>query len=198
VVATVGYRLAPEHPYPACLLDAETAIRWLVAPDGGRDRFAIDVSRVAIGGTSSGGLVSLVAAMKCAAAEEGKEGVAFVFQLLVCPVVDNTTTADSPHWRVVGAASPSLTPPRMIWYRRLWLPEWTPESAGALDWDASPSLAPAEAVARLPPTWLAIPEFDLLSAEGLAFAERMRQEGVSVTTKVYPGCPHDLIELPGE
>ena len=196
VVATVDYRLAPEHPYPACLNDGAAALRWLsdTSPGGGGQRFAIETSRIAIGGTSSGGLISLVTAMGGGGTDEAQPVTPLVFQLLVCPIVDNTATEASPGWQA-GLASPWLTPSRMLWFRRLWLPGWTP--AAPLEWPASPNLAPDSALARLPPTWMAIPQRDLLAPEGLELAGRIRAAGVAVTTVVYEGCPHPLITLPG-
>ena len=117
------------------------------------------------------------------------------FQLLVCPVIDNTATEDSLNWKS-GLESPWLTPSRMLWFRRLWIPDWTPDWKPD-NWIASPNFAPPEVLARMPPTWMAIPECDLLAAEGLALAERMRVAGVDVKTVVYEGCPHPLITLPG-
>jgi acetyl esterase/lipase len=51
IVVTVDYRLAPEHPYPAAAEDAIEALVWLMneAPK----YYAIDVARVAVGGTEA-------------------------------------------------------------------------------------------------------------------------------------------------
>jgi len=189
----VAYRLAPEHPYPACLSDAASALEWFSnpSPSGGSARFAVDVARIAIGGASSGGLISVVTAL---GGVSPPPKVDLVFQLLVCPVLDNTATEDSPVWRA-GLASPWLTPSRMLWFRRLWLPDWVP--GAPLGWPASPTLAPDEALVRSPPTWMGLAGCDLLAPEALALAERMRGCGAGVTTVVYEGCPHPLLTLPG-
>jgi acetyl esterase/lipase len=51
-VLNVGYRLAPEHPFPAALEDATTAYRWLL--DSG-----VEPGRVVIAGDSAGGGLTL-------------------------------------------------------------------------------------------------------------------------------------------
>ena len=52
VVVTVEYRLAPEHPYPAAAEDAVEALQWVMQEGTNPATFNIDISRVAIGGTS--------------------------------------------------------------------------------------------------------------------------------------------------
>lgn len=56
---SINYRLAPKHPYPACVEDVETAIRWVKAHAA---EYRIDPARIALAGESAGGhLVALVA-----------------------------------------------------------------------------------------------------------------------------------------
>jgi acetyl esterase/lipase len=79
VVASVEYRLAPEHPYPAALDDCAAALNWLTGqPD-------VDSSRVAIGGASAGG--GLTAALALRVRDE--EMTRPVLQLLVYPMLDD-------------------------------------------------------------------------------------------------------------
>ena len=52
IVATVDYRLAPEHPFPAASDDAMEALRFILSPEA-CDKFGIDVERIAVGGTSA-------------------------------------------------------------------------------------------------------------------------------------------------
>ncbi|PTX98507.1 alpha/beta hydrolase [Opitutus sp. ER46] len=56
---SINYRLAPKHPYPACIEDVETAIRWVKAHAA---EFHVDPKRIAIAGESAGAhLVALAA-----------------------------------------------------------------------------------------------------------------------------------------
>jgi acetyl esterase/lipase len=79
VVASVEYRVAPEHPFPAALDDCESALKWLAGqPD-------VDPSRIAIGGASAGG--GLTAALALRLRDQGKKRP--VMQLLTYPMLDD-------------------------------------------------------------------------------------------------------------
>src|SRR5262245_6263289 len=79
VVASIGYRLAPEHPFPAAPEDVRAAVRWLAAH---AEELGADPERLAIGGDSAGGNLAAVTARRLR--DEG--GPALRFQLLVYPV----------------------------------------------------------------------------------------------------------------
>ncbi|MDT5146819.1 MAG: hypothetical protein QOC58_1464, partial [Mycobacterium sp.] len=82
-VASVDYRLAPEHPYPAPLEDCYSALTWLAGLP------SVDPKRVAIGGASAGG--GLAAALALLARDRG--AVAPAFQLLAYPMLDDRSSA---------------------------------------------------------------------------------------------------------
>ena len=65
-VVSVGYRLAPEHPFPAALDDVCTVVSWLVAHSA---TLGIAAGRLAVGGQSAGG--NLAAATALRLKEEG-------------------------------------------------------------------------------------------------------------------------------
>jgi len=88
VVASIEYRLAPEHPFPAGLEDCWAALRWCVDH---ADDLRVDPDRLAIGGDSAGG--NLAAACTVLARDAG--GPPLRFQLLVYPVVDFDATTRS-------------------------------------------------------------------------------------------------------
>ena len=86
-VVAVDYRLAPEHRFPAAILDAVAALEWVAGHAG---QFAIDPVRLAVAGDSAGGNLAAVAAQQARAA-----GPAVRFQLLIYPVVDTRTDTGS-------------------------------------------------------------------------------------------------------
>jgi alpha-L-fucosidase 2 len=58
---SINYRLAPKHPYPACIDDVETAIRWVKAHAAA---YHVDPRRIAIAGESAGGHLVALAAVR--------------------------------------------------------------------------------------------------------------------------------------
>jgi acetyl esterase len=78
VVVSVQYRLAPEHPFPAAVQDARTAVAWALGHGAGQ--LGYDAGRVAVGGDSAGGNLAASAALGAGASVRG--------QLLVYPALD--------------------------------------------------------------------------------------------------------------
>jgi len=188
VVISVDYRLAPENPYPAAVEDAIEYLDWVV--QNGKHELNINTSRIAVGGSSSGGNLATILALKAASRTPP---VPLVFQLLVVPVTDNTaSTAPGGLW-AANQHTPWLGPDRMMWFRRNYLPheaDWT-------KWDASPIFAPHELLEKVPRAWIAVAELDILMEEGVRYGERMRAEGVEVETRVYQGAPHPIMAMDG-
>jgi acetyl esterase len=165
-VLAVEYRLAPEHPFPAPLEDCLTAARWASEQD---------FASVSVGGDSAGG--NLAAAVALVFRVEGR---ALACQLLVYPALD------------AGASSPSydsnahgfgLETDDMRWY-------WE-QYAGCHPQD-DPLLSPCAAtdLAGLAPAIVATAEYDVLRDEGDRYAERLRDAGVPVWHRCYPGLTH--------
>lgn len=113
------------------------------------------------------------------------------FQLLICPVIDNTASTSS-IWKDSQYA-PWLTPSRMTWYRQ----HYFPNPIDTKRWDASPCFAPQEVVSQSPKTFLAVAECDLLAPEALRYAEQLRQNGVPTELHVYKGATHSILVLAG-
>ncbi|KAL8308932.1 hypothetical protein RB593_006981 [Gaeumannomyces tritici] len=191
VVASIGYRLAPEHKYPASIEDSVAALRWLLSPEDGVAKLGLDRTRFALGGASAGALLAVSAALHCA--QDADPDVRPSLQVLIVPVVDNTAQPNGERWSVNGPTAPGLTPTRMLWYRNMWLNS----PADALNWDASVDRAPPELIARLPPSFVAIADQDLLAPEGEQFADLMAAAGVPVEKKIYKGCTHALLAYSG-
>lgn len=118
--------------------------------------------------------------------------IPLILQLLIVPVIDNTATVATA-WST-RIHTPWLTPARMTWYRNMYLTN----SKDALNWDASPNLAPAELLAKTPKTWVGIAEQDLLAPEAAAFADQLRTAGVDVDVQYYPGMTHTILAMNGK
>lgn len=165
-VASVEYRLAPEHPYPAPLEDCYSALAWLA------DLPAVDRNRVAIAGASAGG--GLAAALALLARDRGE--VHPVFQVLAYPMLDDRSSATP--------ASPN---------HRLWSTRSNHFGWSAYLGDADPRVAvPArrDDLAGLPPAWIGVGTHDLFHDEDLAYAGRLIDAGVPCHVEVVPGAFH--------
>lgn len=166
-VASVDYRLAPEHPYPTPLEDCYRVLGWLAKLPW------VDPDRIAIGGASAGG--GLAAALAFLARDRGE--VAPVLQLLSYPMLDDRTVApdlDRRGFRLWNAGSN-----RFGWTCYLG--------------DADPGIAvPArrQDLADLPPAWIGVGTLDLFHDEDLAYAARLDAAGVPCETHVTPGGFH--------
>jgi acetyl esterase/lipase len=194
VVVTVGYRLAPEHPFPAAFEDSVEALKWLCSDEGATE-LAIDPTSIAIGGTSAGAQLAASVSLQAAILTPPFK---IAFQLLVVPVIDNTATV-STVWAAKKNA-PWLTPARMTWYRRMYFVD----EKSAEMWEASPNKAPASLLAQSPRTWIAVAEQDLLAPEALLFAEQLDEAWKSaghddkeVVLKSYEGSTHSILAMSG-
>ena len=180
-VASVDYRLAPEHKFPAAVEDAVAATRW-VAHEA--EALALDPGRIAVGGDSAGGNLAAVVAL--AARDEG--GPKLAMQVLIYPATD--MAADTPsHGEFADGYI--LTRDAILWSRGNYLR--SPDDVA--DWRASPLRARDHS--RLPPAYVVTCGFDPLRDEGRAYAERLRAAGVPVTYECFEGMVHGFVTMGG-
>jgi len=187
----VNYRLAPEHKYPIAVEDAVESLQWVIK--NGKTELNIDTSKIAVGGSSSGGNLATILALKAAEPTFNPPlSAPLVFQLLVVPVTDNTAT-DGPGglWEE-NKHTPWLSPGRMNWFKENYLPnkeDWT-------EWDASPVFASKDLLAKTPNAWLGLAELDILKNEGVQYAEKLKEAGVKeVEIVLYKGGPHPIMAM---
>jgi acetyl esterase/lipase len=176
VVVSVDYRLAPEHPFPDGVEDCYAGLLWTHANAA---ELGIDTSRLAITGGSAGG--ALAAAVALMARDRG--GPAIIFQALNIPVTDDRLVTwssqqfvDVPMFNRPGAEN--------MWLSYL--------GAGYEDRETSPYAAPnrADDLSNLPPAYMQTMELDPLRDEGIDYAKRLMEAGVSVELHCYPGTFH--------
>ncbi|WP_145926546.1 alpha/beta hydrolase [Amycolatopsis orientalis] len=180
VVISVGYRRAPEHPYPAALDDVYAVLTW-VAENAAE--LGIDPERIAVGGHSAG--ANLAAAVALRARDE--QGPAIRFQVLNEPGLDDRLET----W---SARNFTDTP----WlYRDKVARSWTYYLGST---PATQYAAPARAtdLSGLPPAYIASAEFDPNRDECIAYALRLLQAGVSVELHQWPGTFHGSGAVPAE
>jgi acetyl esterase len=178
-VVAVGYRLAPEHRFPAAVEDCYAATCWVAehACELGLDR-----QRVAVGGGSAGGNLAAVVALL--APERG--GPRLVYQLLVYPVTVHL--ADTRSMKECG--DPYFLDARSV----AWC--WSHYLARASD-GASPLASPLRApdVSRVPPALVITAENDPVRDEGELYAARLAAAGVRVEHTRYRAMPHGFFAI---
>jgi acetyl esterase len=172
-VICVGYRLAPEHRFPAPLEDCWDALSWAA-----RQRPSVPLL---VGGDSAGGNLAAV----CVLRARDRGGPALALQVLVYPVTDHDMTTAS--YAEHGADA-------LIGRREMeWFWDHYVDTAQRANPEVSPLRAPD--VSNLPPAIMAIAEYDPLRDDGIAYAERLRAAGTEVTLRRYDDVFHGFFSM---
>ena len=180
-VASVDYRLAPEHPFPAAVEDCWAAFAAIA---GDPKPWDADPRRIAVGGDSAGGNLAAVVAQLAKA----RKALAPCFQLLIYPAVDMAGAYGS----IERFGKGYLLTKAMI---DAFMGHYTPEAAMRRDPRASPALT--RDLAGLPPAFVQTAGFDPLQDEGGAYARALAAAGVAAEHRHYPGLVHGYLQLAG-
>ena len=173
---SVGYRLAPEHPYPAQINDAYAGLLWAAEH---ADELGIDLERIVVIGISAGGGLSAALALTV----RDKGGPRLLGQLLMCPMLDDRN----------DSASAVQMDGVDVWNRSFngfgWSALLGDVQGGA---DVPQYAAPARAtdLTGLPPAFLDVGSAECLRDEVLAYANRIWQVGGKAELHVWPGGIH--------
>ena len=178
IVASVDYRLAPEHRFPAAVDDAIAATEWI---SNNALSLGIDAARLLVGGDSAGGNLAAVVSINARAA-----GPKIAGQVLIYPATDFAMTHPS---HSEPETSALLTHSAIRWFRDHYLNGAT----GIDDWRASP--ARAENLVGLPPAFVLTAGADPLRDEGDEFGKRLKDAGVPVMHRTYHGQFHGFITM---
>ena len=179
VVISVGYRLAPEHRFPAAASDAVDSSAWAVGNAGG---FGI-TRGIAVAGDSAGGNLAAVAALKCR-----DRGLALKAQVLLFPPISYDVASRS---SIEYAESFYLTRKQQEWFGAQYLSR----REDVFD----PRFSPIQSsdFGGLPPSLVLTAEYDPLRDQGEAYADTLAKSGVAVTSLRVRGVTHGFIGLPG-
>ncbi|MBU1439381.1 MAG: alpha/beta hydrolase [Gammaproteobacteria bacterium] len=178
VAVYVDYTPSPEAKYPTAINQAYAATQWVAAHGA---EINVDGQRLAVAGNSVGGNMAAVVALKAKAAGTPN----LKFQLLLWPVTDaNFDNASYQHFQQGYFLSRNM----MRWF---W-DSYTTNPAERSDIYASPLRASVEQLKGLPPALVQTAELDVLRDEGEAYAVKLNQAGVKVTSVRYNGMIHDF------
>jgi acetyl esterase len=177
-VLSVDYRLAPEHPYPAALIDATAATRWAFEH---ASSLGCAPTRLAIGGDSAGANLATVVAQLGA--------VPLRYQLLIYPVTDaRQNTASYTEF----ADGPFLSRASMSWF----IDHYLAGPAGSVDDPrVSPLLASLEALRNVPPGLVITAGHDPLRDEGERYADLLNDVGIPTSLTRYDGMIHGFASM---
>jgi acetyl esterase len=182
-VLAVGYRLAPEHPFPAGFDDVWAAVEWSAARFG----------RVGVAGDSSGGNLAAAAALKAR-----DRGIPIAVQVLIYPVLESHM--NTPFKRAFRTRYASfldqpefgaVTFDRISYIWDTYLPD--------LSWRDCPYVSPlrASSLRGVAPAVIITAEHDILRREAEQYAQRLRDEGVKVAHRNYEGQVHGFFQMRG-
>jgi acetyl esterase len=180
LIASPECRLAPEHPFPAAVDDALAAARWLAAAAPAR---GASPAPPAVAGDSSGGNLAAIVAH-----ERTRAGVPPSFQVLIYPMLDATASSASYEEFAEGYGFSSE---KSRWYFDQYLPPGVDRRALRV----SPLFD--RDVGGLPPTLIVTAACDPLRDDGEHHATALREAGVPVELRRYPGMIHGFFQMTG-
>jgi acetyl esterase/lipase len=175
VVASVEYRLAPTHVYPAATDDCYAGLQWFA---GNATNLGVDPARIAVAGASAGGGLAAATVLQA----RDRRGPTIAYQLLIRPMLDDRN--------ITGSSREFTGIPG--WSREMNMAGWSAYLGGLSNSEVPPYAAPARAtdLSALPPTMIQAGELEVLRDEAIDYGTRLLQAGVSTELHVYPGVYH--------
>lgn len=176
-IASVDYRLAPEHKFPTAVNDMLAATRWVA--DRRAELAGADVP-LFVAGDSAGANLGTVATRKLH--EAGSCSIAG--NILVYPCTD------SPDAVSLERFEPPFLGTREV---RHFLGQYLPDAASA----KHPDFAPlhADNLGVLPPTFMITAEHDILTEQAEEYGRRLADAGVDLRISRHPGMIHGFATL---
>jgi epsilon-lactone hydrolase len=171
------YRLAPDHPFPAAVKDAEASYRGLVSRK---------IKKIALTGDSAGGNLALVL-LSIATAQAGSAGIAPVGAVVLSPVTDLALTGESFETR--AEADPYVVRSQAAGLVRGYLGESDPRN---------PLVSPLYGdLAGLPPVRVHVGDDEVLLDDSRRYVDRAVAAGVDAKLDVWMGMPHGFVNSVG-
>ena len=199
-VIDINYRLVPEYPFPIGIIDALSAVKYIV---GNPKIFSIDTTRMTLGGESTGGTIALILnhLLRDAGMGDVIKGVV-VGTPSISDLKKIATAQQSPYPSMQEAEfAPLLNWPQLKWFETL---KWMSLSAGHgisrkdvqkdVSWFIDPLSAP-NFKDLAPLTWIGTAEIDPLRDEGEAYAKKLRDHGNNVVVRRFLGVPHPFMHM---
>lgn len=171
-IASIDYRKAPEHPYPAAPEDCYAGVSWVFA---NAQSLGMDPTNIGLMGASAGGGLALAVALML----RDRQGPSLKYLLPIYPMIDDRHETTSSN-EVVDIG---------IWDRAGSIEAWNWYLGGA-EADSYAAPARAENLSKLPPTYIDVGDLDLFRDENITIVQRLSAAGVSVEFHLWPGAYH--------
>lgn len=194
VVISVDYRLAPEHPFPAGLVDCFDSVKWVYSNS---EQFRINRDQLTVCGDSAGGNLATV----CALLDKVNQTNMIKYQALIYPVVNlHSDETEDYKWDI--EAYNIINDKEIIHFTINSLKDLSPlldklylQGKDSSDPYVSPILS--ENLSLMPEALIITAEYDALRLEAEAYAKKMAREGVNTTLIEYKGMDHAFIDKIG-
>jgi acetyl esterase/lipase len=173
IVASVAYRPAPEHPFPAAHNDARTAYKWITE---NASAIGGNPARIAVAGEGAGANLAIAVSMF-----SRDSGISMPrHQVLIYPIAYNDTTSVSFHQY---ATAKPVSKPLLQWALSLYNAKqpWLPMTNASLQ--------------GLPASTIIAAEIDPLQSEGERLASQLQSSGVATTYRLFSGVTHDFFGI---
>ena len=171
-IASLDYRKAPEHPYPAAPEDCYAGVCWVF---DNATALGMNINNIGLMGASAGGGLALATALML----RDREGPELRYLLPIYPMIDDRHhTASSKTVLDIG-----------IWDREGSIEAWN-WYLGDSTPDAYAAPARAEDLSGLPPTYIDVGDLDLFRDEDILIAQRLSAAGVPVEFHLWTGAYH--------
>jgi acetyl esterase len=180
MVVSVGYRLAPEQPFPAAPEDCYAAICWVAEH---AHEINADPYRIAVGGDSSGGNLAAVTALMA----RDRGGPALCFQVIIYGETDYYEPGTPSY--ATYANGYGLSRDDMAWF---W-DQYLVRKEDALHPYASPLRA--QDLSNLPLALIITAEYDPVRDDSEFYAQRLQTAGVRVQLSRYDGMIHGFFRM---
>lgn len=197
VVISVGYRLAPEYPFPTAVQDGVDALRYLTV---NATELGIDVERIATSGFSAGGNLSITVPLMFHQLQEENDSPTPSEKVRIKSMVAWYPSTDFTRSREQRAAT-MVRPDKQLppFLTRLFDDGYIPEGTDRTSPYLSPLVASDEVLAHLPTSFILYTcEWDMLEKEGTEFAHRFQKKiGGNVRATMVKGVRHGWDKMPG-
>jgi len=215
-VLSVRYRLAPQNPFPAALVDALTAYLSLIHPPQGALHDPMPANKIVIAGDSAGGNLSLALLQTLLTLQRSSRSINFHGKDVPIELPGGVATI-SP-WCDITSSMPSIVrnakfdylvlpalerdeaaaaqpfapfpfPPDAVWPVNPPRSDFYVNAKTVLHPLVSPLAASPDLWKNAPPVFITTGE-ECLSEEGLITARRLHEAGVSIVAEQFEGMPH--------